>query len=209
MNFRNFNFKRSPFIKTRGITTLTGPGTPLWIIIFPIFAGLFSFSYIIGLHVLPSDGGGGAMPDPNLPTPVNNTQDLIEMLKAQLNDIDMIRRNNMYVLRARYETLNLAVNDLHLNLDYIRDNHPEIQHMFVQYWDGLYAVRQELARSLDLGFAESMHATSRFENEASHLDPMSTLLRDMLHTLDSAFDSGFDTDDEMILEAAKKMATRK
>lgn len=211
MYFRNFNFKRSPFIKTRGITTLTGLNpttTPLLIIIFPFVAGILTSCFLLGLQVLPSDGGG-AMSDPNAPTPVNNTQELIEMLKPQLYDINMIRRNNMYVLRTAHDTLNIAVRDLHLNLDFVKNNHPDVHHMFVQYWDGLSAVRQEVARSIDMGFAESMHAMSRFQNEASHLDPMSALLMDILHTLDSAFDSGFDTGGEMILEAAKNMATRK
>lgn len=133
MNFRNFKPYRSPFIKTRGITTLTSPGTPILIIIFPILAGFFAYGYITGLHVLPSGGGGGAMPNPSVPTTVYNTQDLIEMLKAQLNDIDMIRRNNMYILRTSENTLNLAIKDLHFNLDYVKNNHPEIQDTFVQY----------------------------------------------------------------------------
>jgi len=60
-----------------------------------------------------------------------------------------------------------------------------------------------------MGFAESMHATSRFLNKAEDLDHMSILLADMLRTLDPAYVSDFDTDDEMIVEAAKNMATRK
>lgn len=60
-----------------------------------------------------------------------------------------------------------------------------------------------------MGFDESMHATSRFLNKADDLDDMSILLADMLRTLDPANVSDFDTDDEMIVEAAKNMATRK
>jgi len=209
VNFRNFKPYRSPFIKTRGITTLTSPGTPILIIIFPILAGFFAYGYITGLHVLPSGGGGGAMPNPSVPTTVYNTQDLIEMLKAQLNDIDMIRRNNMYIFRTSENTLNLAIKDLHFNLDYVKNNHPEIQDTFVQYWDGLSTIHHGLARSIDMGFGESMHATSRFLNKAEDLDHMSILLADMLRTLDPAYVSDFDTDDEMIVEAAKNMATRK
>ncbi len=134
MNFRYFRPYRSPFIKTRGITTLT-PGTSAStsIIIFPIFAVLFAYCYITGLHVSPSGGGDGAMPDPSVPATVNNTQNLIVMLKAQLNDIDMVRRNNMHILRESQNMFSLAIKDLHSNLDFVQNNHPEIKDTFVQY----------------------------------------------------------------------------
>lgn len=134
MNFRYFRPYRSPFIKTRGITTLTpGNSISILIIIFPIFAVFFAFGYITGLPVLPSGGAGGPMPDPSVPTTVYNTQNLIVMLKAQLNDIDMIRRNNMHILRTSQNILSLAIKDLHSSLDFVQNNHPGIKDTFVQY----------------------------------------------------------------------------
>ncbi len=52
-----------------------------------------------------------------------------------------------------------------------------------------------LARSIDMGFAESMDAEYRYNNQAGPLDNMSMLLSDMLERLDPAYVPGSDTDD--------------
>ena len=93
----------------------------------------------------------------------------------------------MHVLKTTYDIFNIAVKNMHINLGFVKDNHPKIYSNFVVCWDGLSAVHQEVSRFIDMGFAESMEAISRLKNEASKLDPQAASLTDMIHTLNSGF----------------------
>ena len=178
-------------LKSRSITsttTTTGLGITIYIpLCFVFFFSAFTYVFT---QVLSPDSAVG----------LSNFD--LESLKEMEREINLHRRNLMF-------NLSLASQAMSDNLSLINDNFNDFAQANPNLADNLANVRNSLQT-----FQNNIHFNA-FNAEAHRFEviiaPLNTAAHELgviIHSLDPAWDSGPDTDDELILEAAQEMARR-
>ena len=177
--------------KSRYITSTTTT-TGLGITIFIPFCFVFLFSvydYVLTPVLSPDSAVGLSYFD-------------LDTLKEMEKEINLHRRNLMF-------NLTLASQAMSDNLSLINDNFNNFAQANPNLAGNLANVRDSLQTFQDRVHLNILNAEAqRFEIVIPPLNIAAHELSVIIHSLDPAWDSGPDTDDELIQEAAQEMARR-